>query len=264
MQKISTGVKGLDEMLRGGLIPNRPYVVTGPPGSGKTTLGIHFLMEGVKNNENVILVSLDEPPNEIKSNAQAFGFDVDFIRILDAVPDVKGYRRGGLIKDVGTVLDWHTMKDVRDIRMSRSLRAMDVSIHSVQKMLRQEADDLFEADSEKYSRVVIDSLTALKMFSMKGEDERILLQSFIRFLAEMEATSIIITQVPGPENLDTEVFLSRGEIRLHKLINHGILFRGLSIEKLRGSDFDEHLRPMRIASKGLEVLSSETFEKLKL
>jgi KaiC/GvpD/RAD55 family RecA-like ATPase len=261
MKRISTGVKGLDEMLLGGLIPKRPYVITGPPGAGKTTMGIHFLMEGIKADENVILVALDEPPNEVKSNAQAFGFDLDFINILDAIPDIRGYKRGGLIKDVGTILDFHTMRDVRDIRMSRSLRAMDVSIHSVQKMLRQEAEDLYEATGETFSRVVIDSMTSLKMFGMKGEDQRILLQSFIRFVAEMEATTIIITQVPEPENLNTEVFLARGEIRLHKLKEDNRINRGISIEKFRGSDFDEYIRPVRITPKGIEVQNGKPFNE---
>ncbi|UCE72941.1 MAG: AAA family ATPase [Methanomassiliicoccales archaeon] len=259
MNRVSTGIKGLDDMIRGGLIPKRPYAITGPPGSGKTTLGIHFLMEGIRNEENVVMVALDEPPNEIKFNAQAFGFDLGDIKILDAVPDIKGYRRGSLIKDVGTILDFHTMRDVRDIRMSRSLRIMDVSIHSVQKMLRQDAEDLYEATGEKYSRVVVDSMTALKMFGMKGEDQRILIQSFMRFIAEMEATCLIVSQTPEPDHLDTEVLLARGEIRLHKTKNRGMINRGVSIEKLRGSDFDETIRPIKITSKGIKVQNGETF-----
>jgi KaiC/GvpD/RAD55 family RecA-like ATPase len=259
MQKIKTGVVGLDRMLKGGLIPGRPYVVTGPPGSGKTTLGIHFLMNGVKNDENVILVALDEPPNEVKLNAWALGFDVASIRILDAVPEIKVFKRGGLIKDVGTVLDLHTMRDVRDIRPSRTLRAIEVSIHSVQKMLRQEAEDLFDATGDVYSRVVIDSMTALKMFGMKGEDQRVLIQSFIRFLAEMEATTLIITQVPEPEMLPTEFLLSRGEIRLHKMIINGKSKRGVTIEKMRGSDFDENIRPLDLSPSGLEVRNQKSF-----
>ncbi len=260
MQRISTGIKGLDDMLHGGLIPKRPYVITGPPGSGKTTLGIHFLMDGIKHDENVILVALDEPPNEIKLNAWALGFDVASIRILDAVPEVKGFQRGSLIKDVGTVLDMQTMRDVRDIRRSKILRAMEVSIHSVQKMLRQESDDLYDEEGEVYSRVVIDSMTALKMFGMKGEDQRTLIQSFMRFLAEIEVTSIMITQIPEPEDLPTEVLLSRGEIRLHKINGKAKSKRGISIEKMRGTEFDENLRPINLSSRGIEVQMRKTLE----
>ncbi|UCF09075.1 MAG: hypothetical protein JSW28_05170 [Thermoplasmata archaeon] len=260
MERISTGVAGLDDMLMGGLIPKRPYVVTGPPGSGKTTLGIHFLMEGIRNNENVMMSALDEPPNEIKANAQSFGFDTDAIKIMDAVPEVRGLMRGGPIVDIGTVLDFRTMRDVRELRPSRSRGGVQVSIHSVQKMIRQEAEDLYEETDERYTRVVIDSLTGLKLFGMKGEDQRTLIQSFFRFLSEMEATVLIITDLPEPDAIDTEVFLARGEIRLHKVKKDDSVMRGISIEKMRGSAFDDIIRPMKIASSGIEVMSNKILE----
>ncbi len=263
MERVSTGVKGLDEMLQGGLIPGRPYAITGNPGSGKTTLGIHFLMDGIKNGENVILCALDEPPNEIKANAQGYGFDIDAVRILDAVPDVRSLRRGGPILDIGTVLDFHTMRDVREIRSSRRIGTVEVSIHSVQKMLRQEAQDLYEDERENYSRVVIDSMTALKMFGMGGEDHRILIQSFMRFLAEWEVTVLIITEPQESDEINTDVFLSRGEIRLHRMQSKNKMMRGLSIEKMRGIDFDESIRPMRISSSGIEVESRGTLGAAK-
>lgn len=259
MDRIGTGVKGLDEMLNGGLIPGRPYIINGEPGSGKSTLGIHFLMEGIRNGENVILCALDEPPNEIKANARGYGFNTDPVRILDAIPDVRSFRRGSTIVDVGTVMDFHTMRDVREIRPSRRMGSPQVSIHSVQKMLRQEADDLYDNQGEMYSRVVIDSLTALKMFGMGGEDHRILIQSFYRFLAEWEVTALIVTGIPEPERIDTEVFLARGEIRLHKQKRVDTLVRGISIEKMRGTRFDESIRPFRIGSAGIEVQNREKY-----
>ncbi len=259
MDRISTGIKGLDEMLCGGLIPNRPYAVTGPPGSGKTTLGIHFLMEGIRNEEDVVLVALDEPPNEIKANAQAFGLNLGPITILDAVPGVKGFNKNIHVKDIGTVLDIHTMRDVRGIRPSMSNRAIEVSIHSVQKMLKKDMDYLHATTGQSHTRVVIDSITALRMFGMKGEDQRILIQSFIRFLAEMEVTALIITQAPRPDELDTEVYLARGEIRLYKWRDDGGARHGVGIEKFRGSHFDELIRPMNITSSGIEVQSQGSF-----
>lgn len=254
MDRISTGIKGLDKMLNGGLIPGRPYVVSGPPGSGKSTLGIHFLMDGIRNDENVVLVALDEPPNEIKSNMKQFGFNLNSIRILDAVPDIVPYTKGRAVRDVGTVLDLKVMKDVSDIRRSKSLRMREVSIHSVQKMLSQEARELNDSTGENYSRVVIDSLTALKLFSMEGEDRSILIQSFMQFLSEMEATSLLVTQPPDPNEMESEVLLARGEIRLHKWIyRNDTVKRGISIEKFRGSDFYDAVYPMEITEDGIVV-----------
>ena len=138
-------------------------------------------------------------------------------------------------------------------------RVIDISIHSVQKMLRMDIDHLYTTTGKSHSRVVIDSMTALKMFGMKGEDQRILIQSFMRFLAEMEVTALIITQIPHPDEIDTAVYLSRGEIRLHKSNRKGVASRGVGIEKFRGSDFDEHIRPLKITPKGIRVDSNGSF-----
>jgi hypothetical protein len=88
-ERVSTGVPGLDEMLGGGLIPGRPYVVSGTTGSGKTILAVQFLHQGVKQGERALLVAIDEPPAEIRENVRALGWDVGKIRILDVHPAAK-------------------------------------------------------------------------------------------------------------------------------------------------------------------------------
>ncbi len=253
MNRISTGVEGLDKMLYGGLIPGRPYLITGPPGSGKSILGIHFLLEGIKNQESVIMVAVDEPPNEIKTNMAHFGWSLDRLRILDATPDIRPHSKSKSIIDVGTTLDVRDMEQVSEVRKSHQLRVMEVSVHSVQKMLKQEFQEHFKITGKRYTRVIIDSMTSLKMFGMKGEDRRILIQSFMRFLSELEATTLIITDVPEPHELQTEFLLARGEIRLHKWFESNAVRRAVSVEKFRGSTFDDHFRPTVIGSKGLFV-----------
>ncbi len=256
MNRISTGVKGLDEMLHGGLIPGRPYILSGPPGSGKSILGVQFLLEGIKNGESVIMVAVDEPPNEIKTNMDHFGWNLDRLRILDATPEIRSHSKSKSIIDVGTTLDVRDMEQVTEMRKSQQLRIMEVSIHSVQKMLKQEFQEHFKASGKRYTRVVIDSMTSLKMFGMKGEDSRILIQSFMRFLSELEATTLIITDLPHPSELKTEFLLARGDIRFRKWFEHSAVRRAVSIEKFRGSDFDEHYRPMVIGSEGIFVQAS--------
>lgn len=253
MNRVSTGVEGLDKMLHGGLIPDRPYVISGPPGSGKSILGVHFLLEGIKNGESVIMVAVDEPPNEIKTNMAHFGWGLDRLRILDATPDIRSYTKGKSIIDVGTTLDVQDMEQVGEMRKSQQLRVMEVSIHSVQKMLKQEFQEHFKVYGKRYTRVVIDSMTSLKMFGMRAEDRRILIQSFLRFLSELEATTLIITELPRPDELKTEFLLARGEIRFQKWFESNAVRRAVSIEKFRGSAFDEHFRPMVIGSRGLFV-----------
>jgi KaiC/GvpD/RAD55 family RecA-like ATPase len=239
-------------MLNGGLIPGRPYVVAGPPGSGKTILALHFLLKGIESKESVMMITVDEPPNEIKANVQQFGWDLGELRILDATPDIKPHSTKRSIIDVGTTLDIKSMQDVEDIRKSSQLRSMEVSVHSVQKMLKQEFQDHLYQTGKRYSRIVVDSFTALKMFSMK-QDANILVQSFLRFLSELEATTIITSDLPSPTDLMPRFFLCRGDMRLHKWVDEGRTRRAISIEKFRGSAFDDRYRPMEITSAGMVV-----------
>src|SRR5712664_3189635 len=223
MERVKTGVVGLDTMLNGGFLPGRPYVVSGPTGSGKTVLVAHFLLEGLKLQEPCLLVTLDEPPIEVKSNMATFGWTLDRLKILDATPDVRAHKRQRSVIDVGTSLDVRDMEDVTEIRQSSQIRALEVNVHSVQKMIKQEFSLHLERTKQRYKRIVIDSMTALKMFSMQGQDSRILIQSFMRFLAELEATTLIVSERIAKKTLETEFFLARGEIRLHRWLDASMI-----------------------------------------
>jgi len=253
MDRVKTGVAGLDTMLNGGLLPARPYVISGPTGSGKTILAVHFLLEGLRQQEPCLLVTLDEPPIEVKSNMATFGWNLDRLKILDATPDIRAHKRQRSVIDVGTSLDVRDMEDVTEIRQSSQIRALEVTVHSVQKMIKQEFSHHLERTKQRYKRVVIDSMTALKMFSMQGQDSRILIQSFVRFLAELEATTLIISERLNKKILETEFFLARGELRLHKWIDGSVIRRAISIDKFRGSSFDDRMHPISIGDNGMVV-----------
>ncbi len=253
MDRKSTGIAGLDKMLRGGLIPNRPYVVSGASGTGKTILATQFIVDGLQRGEPCMWVSLDEPPNELKANMAVFGWSLDRLKILDATPDIRAHKKTKSIIDVGTTLDVRDMEEVKDIRQSHQVRSMEVSIHSVQKMLKQAFFQHLEKTKEKYQRIVIDSLTALKMFSLVGVDSRIMIQSFMRFLSELEATSVIVSEHLESSTIETEFFLARGKIRMHKWLDGSSIRRAISIEKFRGSGFDDKMRPLVIGSGGITI-----------
>src|SRR5207249_2889768 len=145
------------------------------------------------------------------------------------------------------------MEDVTDIRQSSQVRALEVTVHSVQKMIKQEFSQHLERTKQRYKRIAVDSMTALKMFSMEGQDSRILIQSFLRFLAELEATTLIVSERLDRRKLETEFFLGRGEIRMHKWIDGSMIRRAVSIEKFRGSAFDDKMHPVTIGDKGMVV-----------
>ena len=64
---VRTGVVGIDDILRGGFSPDCLYMLTGTPGSGKTTLAMQFLLEGVRNGETCLHVTLSESRREIEN-----------------------------------------------------------------------------------------------------------------------------------------------------------------------------------------------------
>ncbi len=74
-EKISTGIKGLDEMFHGGVYRNSTTLVSGTSGTGKTVTSLHFIMEGAKRREKSLLVEFEESPDQLCRNAGSFGWD---------------------------------------------------------------------------------------------------------------------------------------------------------------------------------------------
>src|SRR5437868_2899901 len=87
--RVSTGVAEPDEILRGGLIPRRAYLVRGDPGCGKTTLGMHFLYAGAARNEATLFISLGEPQEHVYANADSIGLDLKDVAFLDLSVNTK-------------------------------------------------------------------------------------------------------------------------------------------------------------------------------
>jgi len=259
--RVGTGVEGIDKMLSGGLIPARPYVVSGTSGSGKTTFAIQFLQQGVKKGERALLVAVDEPPQEIRENVRALGWDVGKIRILDVHPTAKAYsKRVSLVevaaqKSVSSLMDTSGAGSKSDALKKAS---PDLSLQSLQLMLKQELQET------KYSRLAIDSLTSIKKLQETMGDTETSIMSLMRFLSETGVTSLIITDLPDPTQLEPEIFICRGEIRLHKRMVASKIDRCVTIEKFRGSAHDTMPRPMSISEKGITVEANKKIPKASL
>jgi KaiC/GvpD/RAD55 family RecA-like ATPase len=260
-ERVSTGIPGFDKMLGGGLIPERPYVLSGTSGSGKTTFAIQFLQQGVKKGERALLVAVDEPPQEIRENVRALGWDVGKIRILDVHPTAKAYsKRVSMVevaaqKSVSSLMDTSGMSSKAEALKKAS---PDLTLQSLQLMLKQELQET------KYSRLAIDSLTSIKKLAENADDTDTSIMSLLRFLSEAGVTSLIITDLPDPAQLEPEIFLCRGEIRLHKRMVSSKIDRYVTIEKFRGSAHDTLPRPMAISDKGIVVEAGKKVSKATL
>jgi KaiC/GvpD/RAD55 family RecA-like ATPase len=246
-EKVKTGVPGLDDMLEGGLIPGRAYVVSGTSGTGKTTLAMQFLLEGARSGERVVYVSIDEPPNEVKQNMGALGWDIGRIQVFDATPDVMNYDKTP-VRDVSTERKVVYFADIGPgIRQTSEKNPVDVTISTLQEILKQ------EMRARKYSRIVVDSLTSLRYFYIRTSEENTTLISFFRLLSDLGVTAILTVQLSEISKPDVEVHVARGEIRLHKWFDGRGMMRGITVEKFRGSSHDHRLRMMKISSSGIDV-----------
>jgi len=83
---ISTGVSGLDDVLCGGLDPERLYLIEGEPGTGKTTIALQFLMEGAKQGEKGLYVTLSESRSELRVVAERHGWSIEQLSVFELVP----------------------------------------------------------------------------------------------------------------------------------------------------------------------------------
>src|ERR1043165_917014 len=85
----ATGIEGLDDILGGGLTPHRLYLLEGNPGSGKTTLAIQYLLEGVKQKEAGVYVTLSETKSELLAVASVHGWSLEGLEIVELVAEEK-------------------------------------------------------------------------------------------------------------------------------------------------------------------------------
>ncbi len=245
--RVPTGVPGLDRMLGGGLMPGRPYLVTGGTGSGKTLLGITFLLEGVRRGEEVLLVAVDEPPNEIVENVRSLGWDLSAIKTLDANPGLRGIKRNVAVQEIRAMNDLKSMRDVA----SEAKRAdtEDIAIQGIQMKLRQQMVDV------PFRRVLVDSITSIRRFAVKSsvdpQAERTEIQSLLRFLSEAGVTALITATPSDPGLLTPEEVLTRGEILLTRKWVGDRSIRQIKIVRMRGCAHDPERRPFVITSQGI-------------
>lgn len=249
--RVSTGVPGLDRMLGGGVIPGRPYLVTGGNGAGKTLLALSFLLDGLRLGEEVLLVAADEPPGEIVENVRAFGWDLSKVQTLDANPGGRGFKRTAAVQEIRTMTDLKTMRALTDGSEKAPADPEGITIQSIHLKLRQQMAD------RPFRRVVVDSMTSIRRYAVRGSSdlqaERTEIQSLLRFLAERQVTALITATPSNPGLLTPEEILTRGEVLLTRKWIGDRSVRQIKIVRMRGCAHDPERRPFAITPQGLVV-----------
>ncbi len=241
IERVSTGIEGLDEMLGGGLPFGRCILVCGGPGSGKTIFGIQFLYNGAtRYNERGLYVSLDESPTHLKENMAGFGWNLEKLEkkrklaVIDASPirTIPGEVKIGEL----------------------SIGKRDFSMLSLIEIIKAKANEI---DAK---RIVVDPITSLIVQYPDVSEKRNAALDLFEAISRLGTTNIITTELRATtlqRTVQAEEFLSHGVIVFHVFHEDRELVRAVQIEKMRGVAHDQQVRPYRISEQGIVVYPKE-------
>jgi circadian clock protein KaiC len=218
--RVSTGADGLDTVLKGGLIRERTYMLRGPPGTGKTILGLQFLTADP--DDTALCVNFEETTENIEQNAESLGIDVSGVNFLDLSPDS----------------DVFTQTQSYDVFAPDEVESEGVT------------DRIVEAvDEHDPDRVLVDPVTQLRHFSPDDYQFRKEVASFMSYLREQGATVLFTTQ-PTEEDPDEDLqFICDGTVSL----GYSEKGRVVEVPKFRGSGSEHGKHTVDISEGGLTV-----------
>jgi KaiC/GvpD/RAD55 family RecA-like ATPase len=246
MDRVNTGMKGLDEMLLGGLPKGRTILVVGSPGSGKTTFAMQFLVGGAKVGEPGLCVSLEEKPERMKSNMSSFGWDLDSLEHDGKITFIDATE---LRKPASRISQGASSAEGRI-----TLTLPEVTLGSLLRTIRRIAAE------EGTQRIVVDPITSLMLRYQEEAKRRRALLLFFDALESTGCSCIMISELRTSvleRRFQLEEFLSEGVILLHTMVHEGNVIRGLQVEKMRGIAHDTQLRPYQITQSGVEVFPKD-------
>jgi circadian clock protein KaiC len=225
-QRHATGVVGLDEVLHGGLISKRAYLARGGPGTGKTTLGLHFLLAGMEAGETALLITLESNEEQLRTDAACMGLDLTGVHVLDLSPSREFFAEN-------QSYDIFSPADVERDPTTRQI------VEAVEQL--------------RPTRVFVDAITTLRYLAPDAFQFRKQALSFLRYLVDQGATVLMSSEPTASVPDDDLRFMSDGIIDMEVSSDHHTLRRTLQVTKLRGSDFEGGRHTMRLGERGMTV-----------
>jgi circadian clock protein KaiC len=226
---VSTGNAGLDEILKGGLPANRLYLLEGAPGSGKTTLALQFLREGVRCGESALYITLSETREELAVVAASHGWSIDEFDVFEFEAASEALGEG---------------------RQQSILHPWEMELTETIKLIQSEVERV------KPSRVVFDSLSEMRLLAQDSLRYRRQVLALKQFFSKIDTTVILVDDMTGSNTgQDNHLHsLCHGVITLERLtLDFGAARRRMQVQKLRGVAFTAGYHDFNILKGGLEI-----------
>jgi|GEM_PF-3627306 len=214
VKKTKSYIKGLDEMLYGGLVENSSTVISGGPGSGKTLMLLQYVYNAAINKENSLFISTNESIEKLKKHAEVIGLkEIDNVKFLFYSP----YEIKEIIKEGGiSILDYVKSNDIK--------------------------------------KLALDSLSSIKISFNTKQEENEFIYKFFELLQKMKVTSLLSMEKTEYESFSRWEFMADGLIRLKTFYQLDFRIRSIEIVKMRDTAFYEHVAPYYITSNGVEIV----------
>jgi circadian clock protein KaiC len=224
---LRTGIDGLDTVLAGGFTPNRMYLVEGAPGSGKTTLALQFLLEGIARGERVLYVTLSETLHELDEVARSHGWSLDGMNIHELAPT-----HDSLDPD-----SHYTMFHPSEVELGDTTQRILDQVHE-----------------HRPQRMVLDSLAELRLLSGSALRFRRQVLALKQYFVGRQCTVLLLDDcTPAEHGLHVHTIV-HGSISLDRLgSEYGGDRRRLRVSKFRGRRFTTGFHDYLIETGGLRV-----------
>src|SRR5688572_5312792 len=222
-----SGISGLDDILRGGFPESCLYLVSGPPGTGKTSLAMQFLLEGAARGERCLYVTLSETRKEIEKVARSHGWDLAGIDSVELIPS-----ENNLSSDAQL-----TVFNPSELELGETTEAM---IEAVNRHRPQ--------------RLVIDSLSEIRLIAQNPLRYRRQVLALKQYFSGRACTVLMLDDRTGGIEDDHLQSIAHGVVLLEQLANqYGAERRRLRVTKMRGVAFRGGFHDFCIKKGGLDV-----------
>ena len=204
--KAATGIDGLDDILNGGLSRGHVFLLEGEPGTGKTTVALHFLLAGAKAGERSLYITLSETERELRQGARSHGWELDDnVHIFELTPP----------------------ESLLTAEHQQSL------LYSSDLELGEATKQIFEVvERVRPTRVVLDSLSEIRLLAQSSLRYRRQILAIKHYFVRYEATVLLLDDLTT-ESLDKTVHsVAHGVVRLEELTpNYGAERRRVRVVK---------------------------------